>query len=112
MQARFDNTFTDNVVNVEQVLLLLLVGKANARGDRLRSERLRRHVVLAKRRDGDEFLFRVAERSQLASEDTAGINVDGAVQPFGFSYRSVSVYDHRFAAVIGGPVVSDGQAKF
>ena len=74
-------------------------------------ERANGLIVDTRRRNGNEFLLRIAKCGELAAEHAAGINVDGAVQPFGFGNGSVAVNDRRLPTVVGGPVISDLKTK-
>ena len=46
-----------------------------------------------------------------ATEDAAGIDVDGVVEPERLGHRRVSVDDESLAAIVRRPVVADRQAE-
>ena len=72
---------------------------------------LGRLVVSLLRRHGNEFLLGITQRGQLAAKDAAGVDVDRAIQPFGFGHGRVAVHDHRLAAIFRGPVVAHRQTE-
>ena len=106
MQAGGNDPLAENVADVEQVAawppLVRLPG---------RRERPHRLAPDLPRRDLDDLPFRVAQRRQLASEDAAGVDVDGAVHPLRFRNRSVAVHHRRLSAVGRGPVAAHRQPE-
>src|SRR6266481_2361477 len=109
MQARADEAFAYDVFQIKQVVLSMLGTKIRRRCFWLKwAYRL---VISASSGDGHEFFLRIAKRGELAAKDTASVDVDGAIEPFGFGNRSVTVNNHSLTAVIGSPVVSDLQTK-
>ena len=60
----------------------------------------------------DEVLLRVEQCCQVAAEDTAGIDVNRAIQPIGLGHRSVAIDHHCLAAILRSPVVANWQAEF
>ena len=110
MEPCFNNPFSDDIVNIENVILLVLLRQ---RGRRLRRyQRLRGFVIGLVSRHGDKLFLRVTERRQLAAEHTSGIDIDGAVQPLRLTYWRVPI-DHRsLAAIICRPVVANREPEF
>src|SRR5690348_2681210 len=109
MKPRGDEAFSDDVFEIEQVVVALLSSQ-NGQG-RLRNERLRRLVVRASGRNGNQFFFRITERRKFSAEDATGVDVNSAIQPFGLGDRGMAVDDGGLAAVVSGPVVTDGETK-
>src|SRR6478609_3109022 len=70
-----------------------------------------RFAIDARRRDGDDLLFRPTQRGQIAAETTAGIDAERVVHPLGLDDRSMSVDDCGAAAISGGPMVANGEPK-
>ena len=66
--------------------------------------RSHRFTINPCRRNRHQFLFGVPERGQPAAEDTARIDVDGAVEPSGFHDRGMAVDHHGLPAIGGRPV--------
>jgi len=60
---------------------------------------------------GYQFPFRIAQRSQLPTKDAASIDIDRAVEPFGFGHRRMAIDHHGRPSVFRRPVVSHRQAK-
>ena len=61
--------------------------------------------------DRDELALGIAQGSQAAAEDAAGVDIDRVIQPLGPRHRRVAVDDRRLSVVLGHPVVAHGQAK-
>src|SRR5712691_639891 len=59
----------------------------------------------------DQFFLRVAQRGQFTTKDAASIDIDGAVEPFGFRHSGMTIDDHRLATVFRRPIVANGQTK-
>jgi hypothetical protein len=110
MEARSDEALAGDVFEVEKIVEGLLRAKFGSGG--LRVKRLHRRVVSPGSGNRDEFLFGIAESCEPAAEDAAGVDVNGAIEPFGFGNGSVTVDDHRGTAIVSRPVVADGEAEF
>ena len=78
--GRYD-PFSNHVLEIEQIIVLLLRSKLRLRGDRRCHQRPDRLRVSAFRRDRDNLLLRITQRRQSASENTTVIDVDRPVQP-------------------------------
>ena len=112
MQPRRDNSLSDHVINVEQIVLHLLRSE-RGHGFRRRGDNwfhgLRVHRT---RCDGNHLLLRIPQGRQTPTEDAARIDVDRPIQPIGLRHGSVAIYHHRSAAVLSRPVVTHGQSEF
>ena len=63
------------------------------------------------RLDGHDLALGIAQRCELATEDTAGINVDRVVEEERLGYGRVSIDHECLTAIVRRPVVANGQAK-
>ncbi len=81
-QARLDDALAEHVVDVQHIVVFLL----HRQFGRLACRHLegpRRLVVRSARGHRDKGAFWIAQRGQAASEDAAGVDVDGVVEPVG-----------------------------
>ena len=74
-------------------------------------ERANRVRVRLPGRNGDELLLGPAQGRELAAEHAAGIDVDRAIEPFGLRHGRVAIDHAGTSAVLGRPVVADGQPE-
>ena len=111
MQPSCDNTLSDHIIDIEQIVVNLLRGERR-RGFCDRRERFDRLCVGLTSCNRDEVLLRVEQCCQVAAEDTAGIDVNRAIQPIGLGHRSVAIDHHCLAAILRSPVVANWQAEF
>jgi len=68
-------------------------------------------VVNPPRRNRNDFFFRIAQRGEFPTKNAASIDVDGAIEPLRLRNRGVAVHDYRRTAIVGGPVVANGQTE-
>ena len=102
-----DAPLAQDILDIEHVVVLVLRRETRWFFRRKWPDRF---VVATHGRHLDQFLFRVAQRREIAAKDTAGIDAYRVVQPLGFRYGRVAVDDHGIAAVLRGPVVAHGKS--
>ena len=114
-QPRLYDALAGHIGQIENIVVFLLGGHPRVLAARLRRHRRQgadRLAVDLGGRDGDQLVLRVAQGGQLTPEDTARVDVNGAVEPFGFRHWSVAIDHLGPTPVFGGPVVAHRQAKF
>ena len=109
VQPGRDEPFASDIVNVEEIIVGLLRAQSRCCGGR--QERPNRIGVGLEGGHRHQFLLRPTQGGQPAAEHATGINVDRAVEPLRLRNGRVSVDDARTAAVLGRPVVANGQAE-
>src|ERR1043165_9895034 len=110
MQSSRDDSFASDVIDVENVIVCLLRCQ-RGRLFLFGQKRFCRFVVSSQSCDRNELSFGITKRGELAAEDAARVDANRSVQPIGLWYGCVTIDHHRLAAVFGGPVVADRQAK-
>ena len=103
VETRRDLPLSRDIRQIEKVVVNLLRRERGFRA-RVGRERLRRLEVDPFRLDLDELLFRPAKCRQPSSEDAAGVDVDGSVQPVRFDDGGVTVGHRRAPPILGGPI--------
>jgi hypothetical protein len=98
-----------DVVDVEQERGPVLLGEQ--RGVLGRQEWLGRLVVGAARSNGDQLALRPAQRREPTTEDAAGVDVDGVVQPLSLGNRGVPVDDRGLPAIVGRPLQANRESE-
>jgi hypothetical protein len=93
LKASVDETLADDVFEVQNIIERLLDGAGIGLGGEhvFRQEGPLRLVVRGVGTHGDEFTLRVTKGGQAATEDTAGIDVDGVVDPLRFRLGCMGV---------------------
>ena len=109
VQPSADDALAQQVAEVKQIIMLLLGAQGGLR--RRRQEGACRLGISVSGGDGDQFPLWIAQHSEPPTKDTAGVDVDRAVEPFGFGHRRMPIDDHCLAAVFGCPVIAHGQPK-
>lgn len=99
--------FAEDVSDVELVAVAL-PGPGGVISGR---EGLDRYVPDLLGGDLDGFLLGVAQRTEPAAEDAAGVQAQGVVDPLQLRCGGVAVEHHRAAAVVLGPRVAHRQAE-
>ena len=102
-----DDPGPGHVADVQHVRFAAGGAGARRRGDR---EGPRRGMVDAGRGDADQGPFGIIQGRETATEDTAGVQAQGVVQPLRLRHRRVAVEHQGPAAVLLRPGVPDGQA--
>ena len=110
MQTRAHDALARHVGEVEQIVVLLLRGQNGSLGFGWQKW-LARFGVSIFSRNGNQFFFGITQCRELSAENAAGINVDGAVQPFRFGHRRMPINHHRRPAIFSRPIVAHRQSK-
>ena len=109
LQPRVDETFANYICKIKHIVLGVLQGPLSL--GRFRQERTGRFVVCLMRFDGHDLALGIAQRCELATEDTACINVDRVVEEERLGNGRVSIDHQSLAAIVRCPVITNGQAK-
>ena len=97
----------DHIADVEHVVVRLL-RRAMGCGN----EGPREFGIRFERGHGNAFSFRIAQSRKRAAIDATRVDVDRVVEPFGPRHGRMPIDDSGRAAIPGGPIQADGQAKF
>ena len=109
VQPGRDEPLASHVVDVEEIIVGLL--RAQPRCCDRRQERANRIGVRLEGWHRDQLLLGPAQGRQPAAEHAAGVDVDGAIEPLRLRNGRVSVDHAGTSAVLGRPVVADGQSE-
>src|SRR3989442_1073262 len=110
LQTGRNDTLAGDIFHNQDIILLLLRSKGGGLIF-FGKERSGRLPVGIGSRNRDQLLFWVAQGRQLAAKGAASVDIDGTIQPVRLWHRCMTVDDHGLAAVFGGPVITNRQAK-
>ena len=102
-----DRVFSQDITDVQEIVSLLLGAAGIGGGGQEWPDGL---GIDPRRRDRHQRQLGIPQRGQLAAEDAAGVDVDGAIEPLGLRHRRVTIHDERLPSVLGGPVVAHREA--
>src|SRR5215467_7088166 len=106
-----DDSLSNHIIDIEQVVMNLLRSEQR-NGFYCRGKQwLDGLGICLTGRNRKQFSFRIPKRCQIPAKDTAGIDVDGSIQPIRLRDGGMAVDDHSPATVLGGPVVANRQPK-
>jgi hypothetical protein len=111
MQLRTDDPFSEDVLDVQQLVVPPLGCQLWDRRRFDGQERSCRFVIGLPRRNRHQLAFGITKRREFPAKYATRVDVDRPVQPLGLRNRSVTVDYYRSTAILGSPVASHREAK-